>query len=124
MNQAIRCPRTFLWTLYSASLCLLIPACGSAQEIYKTINEDGSVEYTTIPPSTDSEVVTLTPGAGPTEAEIQAAQDELQRLRDSLEEKSREQDESESTDVGENAGDSPQAEQPAVNPLPALAPFL
>jgi hypothetical protein len=124
MNQAIRCPRIYLWTVFSASLYLLIPACVSAQEIYKTINEDGSVEYTTIPPSSGSKVVTLTPGAEPTEAEIQAAQDELQRLRDSLEERSRDEDESESSDAGDSAGDNPQDEQPAVNPLPALAPFL
>ncbi len=107
---------------------LSLPPDALGQEIYKTINENGVVEYTTIPPSTDSQVEKLSPGAEPTEAEIRAAQAELDRLRRSLEERSRERADIEPAEPAESGSSSsskePGTSQPKVNPLPAVTPFL
>ena len=96
-----------------------------AEEIYKSVGKGGVIEYSTVPPDSDKEVEILTVPPEPSDAEIRAAQQELKKLSDDLDQREQARAETNEPDAEESAtkksGDPPPLKP---NPFPMLAPFL
>ncbi|MGI9319575.1 MAG: DUF4124 domain-containing protein [bacterium] len=101
-------------------LSLALFCTAFADEIYKTIDKKGHVQYSTIPPTTNDTVETITTHPEPSEEDIRAAQQNLKQLKDNLENRTQTRVEQEQEDSSEQEGDA----APKRNPFPPLAPFL
>ena len=100
-----------------------------AQQIYKSVDENGVVSYSTIPPTGNQPVESLDAIPEPSAADVQAAQQRLQSIRQSTEQirqrrqdrlaaelEAAQEDEDESGGTGAPPGNS-------SNPIPKLAPL-
>ena len=105
------------------SMCGLPVYQGAADEIYKVVDEDGNVTYTTEPPGEHKDIQVLDTLPEPSEEDIQAARERQQKISEELASRSESREaEARAQAAQENRGSTTIITSPGVIPVPVYHP--
>ena len=80
-----------LWTLWPL-LGVVLPLIAQGQGVYRTLDKEGQVIFTDVPPTDQPAVEVMELPPGPSEAERQKAESRLEAMRQKLEENRRQRE--------------------------------